>query len=422
MDQVIEQGAEEDRPDELLDALMHGKTTLAFRYRFEGADLAAFPEKAWASTLRTALGYETGKYRGVSGYLEFESIDNVLGDSYNDTVNGKTSRAVVADPDSTEVNQAYLRAEVAEGLQVRAGRQEIALGNHRFIGSVPWRQNHQSFDAVRGLYSVNEALTIDYALAVQVNRIFGDQSPVGDEQLRAHFLDARYDGENLGRFAAYLHLIDFDNSATLSSQTVGVRAENNHVIGEDAELGWTAEYARQEDAADNPIQIDQDYFLVEGWAKAAGFQLTLASETLGGSGQPGDKFSTPFATLHKFNGFADVFLATPDSGLEDRYVRLSKSFKTGLLEAPIAFSATYHEFHADAGGTSYGSELDLNALAPLSPKSSVRTNAIEAQFTWNAPYSAGIRVVTKTNVANRENVPGEAEEYRRDRSPPSQSC
>jgi hypothetical protein len=28
------------------------------------------------------------------------------------------------------------------------GRREIAYGDHRFIGAVNWRQNHQAFDAI----------------------------------------------------------------------------------------------------------------------------------------------------------------------------------------------------------------------------------------------------------------------------------
>ena len=34
-------------------------------------------------------------------------------------------------------------------------------------------------------------------------------------------------------------------------------------------------------------------------------------------------FTTPLATLHKFQGWADKFLATPVNGIEDEYVNLS---------------------------------------------------------------------------------------------------
>ncbi len=362
----------ETSPSTLMDALTQGKTSLDFRYRFEGADQSFIAERGWASTLRTALGYETAKYQSMSGFVEFESIDNVFGDSYNDTVNGKTARSIVADPDSTEVNQAFLRVDAAKDLELRLGRQEISLGNDRFVGAVPWRQNHQSFDGARGLYKVNDQMRLDYSFAMQVNRIFGDESAKGDEQLLAHFLDFRYDVDQRTKLAAYGMMVDFDQSAALSAQTLGLRGSTNQkagkMFGEDVNLGFTAEFATQKDAADNPIEIDQDYLFLEASAAVARWKLTLATETLGGSGDPGDKFSTPFATLHKFNGFADVFLNTPDGGLEDNYIQLATNFDMPALAAPLTVAATYHDFNSDAGSNSYGNELDLNVIAPLSKR------------------------------------------------------
>ena len=370
--EVVEASPDE-APRSLLEALTSGTTSLDFRYRFEAADVSSLPERAWASTLRTALGYETAPYRGLSGFIEFESIDNIFGDSYNDTINGKTRRAVVADPDATEVNQAFLRVDAADDLELRLGRQEISLGNDRFVGAVPWRQNHQSFDAARALYEASDAVTLNYALSMQVNRVFGDESIRGDEQLRAHFLDARIDGGEWGDFAAYGMLVDFEDSRALSARTIGARASNTHdleeELGADVEVGWAVEYAQQDDAADNPIDLDQDYLFLEGHASLDRFRLTVASETLGGSGRAGDKFSTPFATLHKFNGFADVFLNTPDTGLEDVYVQLATSLDLEHLHAPITLAATYHTFSADSGGADYGDEFDINVATKLSERS-----------------------------------------------------
>jgi hypothetical protein len=67
-------------------------------------------------------------------------------------------------------------------------------------------------------------------------------------------------------------------------------------------------------------------------------------------------FSTPFATLHKFNGWTDLFLNTPDTGLEDFYVSLGANlwgFKAKVV---------YHDFSADEGDEDFGNELDLQVL------------------------------------------------------------
>ncbi|MEZ5303023.1 MAG: alginate export family protein [Verrucomicrobiales bacterium] len=57
------------------------------------------------------------------------------------------------------------------------GRQEIALGDQRFIGTVGWRQNEQTLDAARLRFQPHSDLWIDYAYVWRVNRIFGEQAP-----------------------------------------------------------------------------------------------------------------------------------------------------------------------------------------------------------------------------------------------------
>ena len=64
-------------------------------------------------------------------------------------------------------------------------------------------------------------------------------------------------------------------------------------------------------------------------------------------------FSTPLATLHAFNGFADAFLSTPSAGLADLYVKLAIPVADGITAAFF-----YHDFEADQGGASYGEEYD----------------------------------------------------------------
>ena len=44
---------------------------------------------------------------------------------------------------------------------------------------------------------------------------------------------------------------------------------------------------------------------------------------------PEKGFTTPLATLHKFQGFADKFLTTPANGIRDTYIELAtKRFRT----------------------------------------------------------------------------------------------
>ena len=71
-----------------------------------------------------------------------------------------------------------------------------------------------------------------------------------------------------------------------------------------------------------------------------------------GNGDRG--FSTPLATLHAFNGFADVFLTTPEDGLKDLYLKAVVPVG-GKLKA----TAVFHEFRFENTSGRVGRELDL---------------------------------------------------------------
>ena len=160
---------------EFVEALTGGKTSLQMRYRYELVEQENISRSASASTLRTQLGYMTGDYHGFGAFLQFEDV-RVIGDEhYNSTVNGLTQYPVVVDPESTEVNQAYLSYKGLPGTLFKYGRQVITYDNHRFIGDVGWRQNQQTFDAFSVANTSLPGTTISYAHVVNANRIFGER-------------------------------------------------------------------------------------------------------------------------------------------------------------------------------------------------------------------------------------------------------
>ena len=116
-----------------------GDATLNLRYRFEFVDQEGLKE-AKASTLNTRLTYETLAYQNASAVLEFDNVTEVLSDDYNSTQNGQTKYAVVADPEYTSINQAYLNYAAPAETTVRLGRQLIVLDNQRFVGGVGWNR------------------------------------------------------------------------------------------------------------------------------------------------------------------------------------------------------------------------------------------------------------------------------------------
>ncbi|MDP6409702.1 MAG: alginate export family protein [Planctomycetota bacterium] len=338
--------------DSLTEALKAGRTYANLRYRIEHVDADGFAEDADAGTMRAVLGYESGAWKGLSGLVEFETVTPIGLEDYNSTVNGETDFPVVVDPEGVEVNQLYVDYALGEGFDLRLGRQELALDNQRFLGPVAWRQNHQSFDALTLRAPDLGGLDGTYAYIDQVHRIFGDENAVGDEHMSTHMLNVSRGFEGIGKATAYAYLLDFDDNVAQSTSTYGARFSGKREL-DTLGLRYTLEYAAQEDAGDNPNEVDADYLLAEVGADFEGVAVTAGAEYLSGSGDPGDRFQTPLATLHAFNGFADLFLNTPDTGLEDHYLRVSG--KLGAVKAAL----TYHVFDSDSGGIDYGDELDL---------------------------------------------------------------
>jgi len=64
-------------------------------------------------------------------------------------------------------------------------------------------------------------------------------------------------------------------------------------------------------------------------------------------------FTTPYATLHGKNGWADTFLATPVKGLEDL------SFNVGYNAGELgSLKVVYHDYSSEVGSIDYGTEIN----------------------------------------------------------------
>ena len=69
-------------------------------------------------------------------------------------------------------------------------------------------------------------------------------------------------------------------------------------------------------------------------------------------------FQTPLATLHKFQGWADLFLVTPNNGIQDLNFTLAAKFPMVKAIPGLNASVTYHKFESDFGDIDYGQEWD----------------------------------------------------------------
>jgi hypothetical protein len=357
-----------------------GDPILEMRLRYEGVDQQGFSKRADALTLRTRLGYETPAWHGFKLLAEGENV-TALVDDYNSSTNGKLDRPVVPDPEATEVNRLQVSWSGPKG-DVVVGRQRIILNNARFVGNVGFRQNEQTFDGIKGVWRPAEPVTVTYAYVDKVRRVFGDDHPQGEFQSDSHLfqVDAK---TKVGLVSGYGYRLDLANAPALSSETWGLRLVGAHPLRDGFAVTYEAEYARQTDYGNAPTEFDLDYLAIAAGVKKGPHTLALSLEQLDGDGRRG--FQTPLATLHAFQGFADVFLTTPVRGVRDLNLRAATSFP-GPHGKPVRLTAAAHDFDAANGGADYGTELDVALSTPLTPHLSAELKA--ASFQGESPLFA----------------------------------
>jgi hypothetical protein len=343
------------------------KPLIDARLRYEHVDQDGIALPADAVTLRVRAGGEAS-WRDWSALVEGEGT-LALADNYNDGTNGKTAYPLVVDPENLELNRAQIRYAPKGGFALTAGRQRIELADQRFVGSSGFRQNEQTFDAVRFQYNPPKGLVADLTYAWS-DRTVNGRNGTGARQVAV-------DGDNVfailgwrfkpGMLTGFAYLVDQDEAAVqnfrLSSQTWGARFAGSAPLGKDVKLGYVASVARQSDYHRNPNDYAATYWLGEATLSAKAFTLTGGYEVLGASsGAAFTSVQTPLASFFKWNGWAGKFNPTPPNGLRDAYATAGYGWKNvGPLDA-LGLSATYHRFDSDRLGQHYGDEIDL-ALA-----------------------------------------------------------
>lgn len=324
------------------------------RLRSEWVDQTGIPENATAVTLRARLGFETGSFWKTTLLADAELV-TPLDTDYNSTVNGKIRYPVVADPEDYALNRLQLTNTRLAGTTIVLGRQRLTLDDHRFVGDVGWRQNEQTFDALRITNKSIDKLTLDFAYIDQVNRVFGRDSPVGRYRGDSWLANAAYQFP-VGKLSGFVHLLDFNAAPTDSTRTYGLRFAGDHSVN-GILIAYSATIASQHEYAGNPLRFQNDFYAVELGATWRKVTLAAGTEILEGNGTKG--FTTPLATLHKFQGWADKFLTTPPNGIDDRYVTLTYAVKPlGIFDALTA-SASHHRFSSQRLSIDYGSESDF---------------------------------------------------------------
>lgn len=375
-------------------AVSGGTPNLDMRLRYENVEQdlpATITEDAKALTIRSRLGYTTGKWSGLDAQLEFENVTAIGEADFNSTENsGKGAFPVVADPEGSEVNQAWLRYAGPAKSTLKYGRQRIIFDNARFIGNVGWRQREQTFNGFLLTNTFLPKTTFDYAWLTDVYSfrfLNTATAPNVDNHrdIKAHLIHLNYAHSKALSVSAYGYLLDFlpplalDTAVAADSQTLGLRATGTIPV-QDFGISYALEYAQQSDYADATSVVDADYQLIELGATYQKFGLKLGYELMEGDGTYA--FQTPLATMHAHDGWADLFLVTPATGLERLYLQANATVEK------VALTAVYHQFSPDEGSGDYGDEIDLMATRPINDQLSFGLKYAAYSGDSSAPVAA----------------------------------
>jgi hypothetical protein len=368
------------------------KPIVEARLRYEHVEQAGVAVEADAVTLRMRAGVEAKK--GPFAILVESEATLAVVEDYNSGVNGKAG-PIIPDPENIELNRAQIQFTGLPKTVITAGRQRINLDDQRFVGSVGWRQNEQTFDAVRTEWTGIKGVKADLTYAWSQRTIWGvdgfgaRQTAVGGDNI---FANLGYKGKTFG-ITAFAYLVDMDEaivqSYRLSSQTYGVRGTVSVPLGK-TKLNLLGSYAAQADYHNNPNNSTADYWLGEAMLDVAPFKLTAGYEVLGAdNGVALSSFQAPLGTLHKFNGWADKFLVTPPNGLRDLYLGVGIAPKIKALPG-FAAQVNWHQYKSDRLSLNYGDEWNAQLSFKIAKKFSVLAKYAEynragvADFTGDA--------------------------------------
>ncbi|MGK6319152.1 alginate export family protein [Sphingomonas sp. DT-204] len=339
------------------------------RLRYEQVDQDDFADRSGALTARVRSGVSATS-GGWSALVEAQGTLAIAGDHY-DGLDGATARPLIGDPQNVALYLAQLQYR-SPAITLTAGRQRIMLDDERFVGAADFRQNGQTFDAVRAEWTPLKGLKADVSYAWSVRTIWGIDGH--DARQRAVsggnvFANLSY-ATPLGTLTGFAYLVDQDEAAVqgfrLSSQTYGARLAGSRPLATEVKLSWQASYATQADYHRNPNDYRADYYLVDAALGVGGWKLGGGYEVLGADGGAAlTAFQAPLGSVFKFQGWADKFVTTPPDGVRDLYANVGRGWKAVGPFTAVSLQAVYHHFDSDRLVRHYGDEIDLLASGKL---------------------------------------------------------
>lgn len=326
-----------------------------------------------AGTVRFRADWQKQWLANWSTQLELDLVQGFWRSDFSDGVhfNGEP---MMPDPEGADLNQLSLTYK-GNLFTMALGRQVINLDNERFVGSNGFWQNEQSFDAVQFTIPLLFQSQVSLIYLDRALRIFGpDAGPklsltdnnyaklegerpllrLGEHDLDAYLLDMRLGEWDYHKVKVFYH--DYGNLTfpAISHTTIGAQHRFNYRFNHyrfESELVAATQERNEMLGAPSTR-----YYRVKGSLAKKALSFIAEYEQLSSVNLSGGaiSFITPLASLHDFQGWADMFTATPASGVTDGSVAIQ------WKSSPWRVKAIYHGFWSGDGDDQYGQELDLD--------------------------------------------------------------
>ena len=312
-------------------------------------------KNANALTVRTTIGVSTDKLLidDLKANIQATNVSGIL--RHYSPENNKYD--LVADPDNTRITQAYLTYTINKTTFI-VGRKFVTIDDHRFIGNVGWRQMPQSF----GIIAISDKTLPNTDILVAA--IYETLGILDKLNTKWHLdkaplvFDINYQPVNWLKIKPFAYLIT-DVHNTYGLKLSGTRKYDNFSIS------YVATYAKQTDPyqKDNlkkKPKIDTDYWRLELNSNIKGFILGAEYTHFGDKNGKSKGFSTPLATLHKFDGWSDVLLKGSAGGYDyglDEY-KFDIGYKNKALGKFVISYLLFNSYKKQPSGKKIGDEID----------------------------------------------------------------
>ena len=191
-------------------------------------------------------------------------------------------------------------------------------------------------------------------------------------------------------------------SAANSSITKGVKASGKTWVGL-FQVAYNATYANQGEYRGNTADYSLDYYGADIAGTFDIYTAKVSYESLEGNGTRG--FTTPLATTHAFQGWADAFVQPlgGNKGFVDDLEDLNFSLNIKpRFKATYFFNSDiivrYHDFNDQRTGADLGHEWNIQVQAAINPKLSAALKYADFERARTVPIGTATPPPSRTKL------------------------